>query len=334
MGDLVGLTSSLNQSSVTNQTAVNGSTPCSRLAISAHPFSVVYYSVVFLVGLILNSFTLNFFCRAQQQGSSSMKVYLKNLVAADFFLSLCLPLRITNSVSNTFHQVYCIYGATAFYLNMYTSILFMGYIAANRYLKIVHPLKTHILQTVRAAVIISTVTWVYHLAVAGVFITLSLVTQPAVPSVPDVVDCEALYSPQLRLLSTILHRFSVISFFSVLISLVFFYCSITRRLMVQQKQQGGAASSGCMKLTKSRRNMLVLVSVFCMCFIPYHLVRLPFTFLRDKCVLGQLFYYLKELTIMLSALNVCLDPLIYFIFCKAYRTQLSLRRRGGPARGV
>ncbi|KAM3872264.1 P2Y purinoceptor 14-like [Diretmus argenteus] len=334
MGDLVELTSSLNQSSVTNQTAVNGSTPCSRVDISVHPFSVVYYSLVFLVGLILNSFTLNFFCRAQQQGSSSMRVYLKNLAAADIFLSLCLPLRIANSVTSSVHQVYCIYGTTAFFLNMYTSILFMGYIAANRYLKIVHPVKTHILQTVRAAVIISTVTWVSLLAVAVIYITLSLVTQPAVPSVPDAVTCKALYSPQLRLFNKILPSFSVISFFSVLISLVFFYCSITRRLMVQQKQQGGAASSGCKTLTKSRRTMLVLVSVFCICFIPYQLVRLPFIFLRDKCVLGQLFYYLKELTIMLSALNVCLDPLIYFIFCKAYRTQLSLRRRGGPARGV
>uniref|UniRef100_A0A3Q3G5F3 G-protein coupled receptors family 1 profile domain-containing protein n=1 Tax=Kryptolebias marmoratus TaxID=37003 RepID=A0A3Q3G5F3_KRYMA len=73
--------------------------------------------------------------------------------------------------------------------------------------------------------------------------------------------------------------------------------------------------------------MLVLVSVFCVCFIPYHLVRLPYAFIKNLlCLSSSWFFYLKELTIVVSLLNVCLDPLIYFIFCKAFRTQLSIRR--------
>ncbi|KAM3875066.1 P2Y purinoceptor 14-like [Diretmus argenteus] len=333
MDDPVGETSSVNQSAINgetsfvNQSAINGSTSCSQVDISGQPFFMLVYSLVFLVGLVLNGFTLKvYFCRAQQKASSSVTVYMKNLAAADFFLSLCLPIRIANFASNSVrvHQVYCHYGAAAFYLNMYASILFMGYIAANRYLKIVHPLGTHILQQVRGAVIISAVTWVSLLASTGTYVTLSLVTQPTETSVPAAVGCESLHSPQLRLLYIIIHSFSAIIFFSVLISLVFFYYSITRRLMlVQQKQQGGAASSGCKRLVRSRRNMLVLVSVFCVCFVPYHLVRLPYAFLRERCTL---FFYLKEVAIMVSVLNVCLDPLIYFIFCEAFRAQLSQTR--------
>ena len=87
------------------------------------------------MGLILNGFTLRvYFCRAQQQMSSSVTIYLKNLAAADFLISLCLPMRILNYSSNSvsIRRAYCNFGASAFYLNMYASILFMGYIAANR----------------------------------------------------------------------------------------------------------------------------------------------------------------------------------------------------------
>lgn len=83
----------------------------------------------------MNGFTLRvYFCSAQRQASSSVTIYLKNLAASDFLISLCLLLRIINYASNSvfIRQVYCNFGASAFYLNMYASILFMGYIAANR----------------------------------------------------------------------------------------------------------------------------------------------------------------------------------------------------------
>uniref|UniRef100_UPI003AB02B2C P2Y purinoceptor 14 n=1 Tax=Centroberyx gerrardi TaxID=166262 RepID=UPI003AB02B2C len=333
-----GVASSFNQSSGVNRSDGGGSAPCGRVDTSAHLFFMLVCSLVFLVGLVLNGFTLKvYFCRAPQQASSSVTVYLKNLAAADFLLSLCLPLRIANYASSSVpvRRVYCHFGASAFYLNMYASILFMGYIAANRYLKIVHPLGTHILQRVRAAYIISTVTWVSLLASTGVYVTLSLLTQRPLTSVPDAVSCEALHSAELSLFYKIIHSCSATVFFSVLVSLVFFYSSTSRRLtLVQRKQPGRASSSGSKKLAKSRRNMLVLVTVFCVCFVPYHLVRLPYAFLRGRCAWRQAFFYLKELTVMVSALNVCLDPLIYFIFCKAFRAQLSLRRVFSATQGA
>uniref|UniRef100_A0A8C9XCQ0 Si:ch73-309g22.1 n=1 Tax=Sander lucioperca TaxID=283035 RepID=A0A8C9XCQ0_SANLU len=262
-----------------------------------------FYRSPLQVGLLLNGFTLKvYFCRGQQQVSSSVTIYLKNLAAADFLISLCLPIRITNYASSSVEvrRVYCNFGASAFYLNMYASILFMGYIAANRYLKIIHPLGTHILQTVRAAYIISTVTWLLLLAMMSTYVTVSLLTQEPSPSVSSALDCDVLHSKQLKIFYKMVHASSAAIFLLVLVSL---------------------------KLAKSRRNMLVLVSVFCICFVPYHLVRLPYAFKNPRFAWGQAFYYLKELTIMVSVLNVCLDPLIYFIFCKAFRHHLSLRRR-------
>ncbi|KAG8001692.1 P2Y purinoceptor 14, partial [Nibea albiflora] len=277
MGDLrgVGVTPSFNQSSVSNS-----STPCEQVDTSGLVFFMVIYSLMFLVGLILNGFTLKvYFCRPQQLTTSSMTIYLKNLAAADFMITLSLPIRIANYASSSIPITFCSFGVSAFFMNMYASILFMGYIAAN---------------------------------------------SKELTSVPNTKTCEDLYSDQFSLFYKIVQFGCAAIFLFVLVSLVFFYYSTSRRLSLAQQRQ--PASSSNKKLAKSCRNMLVLVSVFCVCFVPYHLVRLPHIFLWSQCSLSKVMFYLKELTIMVSALNVCLDPLIYFIFSKAFRAQLGLRK--------
>ncbi|KAM6970120.1 P2Y purinoceptor 14 [Aplochiton taeniatus] len=263
-----------------------------------------------------------YFCLSQHR-QSSVTVFLQNLAAADFLLSLCLPLRIANYASDSCHVqwVYCNFGASAFYLNMYASILFMEFIAANRYLKITCPLRRHALQKVRTARILSAVTWGFLLVVSGTYITLSLVTSPSEKNTTRAMGCNNLHSEQLRLFYKIIHFCLGAIFFFVLVSLAFFYYSTTQRLKEVQ-QNNRRTSLGYRKLSRSKRNMLVLVVVFCVCFVPYHLVRLPFAFLDTP---GEVFYYLKEVAVVLSVLNACLDPFIYVIFCQAFRSQLGMK---------
>ncbi|XP_035771837.1 P2Y purinoceptor 14-like [Neolamprologus brichardi] len=261
-------------------------------------------------------------CRAQQQASSSLMVYLKNLTAADFLLCLALPLRISHYASSSpvGQELYCSFGASALYLNMYASIIFMGYIAANRYLKIVHPSGTHVLQTVRTAHIVSTVTWAFLLAASITYTILFFITKK--PLTSNSIRCGYMLGTSVILFYKIIHVICTIIFLVVFISLVFFYYSTSRRVL--QAQQRQLASSE--KLVKSRRNMLVLVSIFCVCFVPYHLVRLPYAFLLNSCPVGRTLYYLKEMATMVSVFNICLDPLVYFYLCKTFRAQVNLRK--------
>ncbi|XP_039866483.1 P2Y purinoceptor 14-like [Simochromis diagramma] len=277
------------------------------------------------VGLLLNGFIMKFYCcQAQQQASSSLMVYLKNLTAADFLLCLSLPLRIAHYASSSpiVQELYCSFGASALYLNMYASIIFMGYIAANRYLKIVHPSGTHVLQTVRTAHIISMVTWVFLLAASITYTILFFITKK--PLTSNSIRCGYMLGTSVNLFFKITHVSCTIIFLVIFISLVFFYYSTSRRVL--QAQQRQLASSGSEKLVKSRRNMLVLVSIFCVCFVPYHLVRLPYTFLWSSCSVGSVLYYLKEVATMVSVFNICLDPLVYFYLCKTFRAQVNLRK--------
>ncbi|XP_030004229.1 P2Y purinoceptor 14-like [Sphaeramia orbicularis] len=304
------------------QVMMNNNTICHGFSDPARIFFIVSYSLVFLVGLLLNGFVLWFYFCQSQRSSSTIMVYLKNLVAADFLLSLCLPFSIVNltTTSNlTIRLVYCKFGIANHYLNMYASILFMAHIAYNRYLKIIHPLKTHMLQTVRAACIISAVTWVVLVTMVISYSSVSLVVQHNPTSVPS--SCIDLSSTKRSVLHKIIHSCILAFFLSVLIFMVCVYYHTSRRVSMAQQSQ--LTSSNTKRLAKARRNMLVLITVFCVCFVPYHLIHIPYIFLG--CSRAQVVYFLRELSLVLSALNVCLDPFIYFIFCKAFREQLKMK---------
>ena len=145
---------------------------------------------------------------------------------------------------------------------------------------------------------------------------------------PHSIGCESLHSNRVSQLYKAVHTASAATFFFVLVSLVCLYHGTRRRL--EQAQRARQAQRSCQKLAKSKRNMLILVSVFCVCFVPYHLVRLPYAFLKDKLTCfawAHAFFTLKEATVLLSVCNACLDPLIYFIFCKAFRAQFGLKKK-------
>ncbi|KAM9319114.1 P2Y purinoceptor 14-like [Pholidichthys leucotaenia] len=319
MSGLLGATSMYSTSSFINQTI--NVTHCNLDKSSPYSFFILIYSLVFLVGLILNGLVMKlYFCSSQTQVCSSLMIYLKNLAAADFLLCLSLPLRITNYATSSFtiHLIYCSFGASILYLNMYASILFMGYIAANRYLKIVHPSGTRVLQTKKAARVISLVTWGSLLVPTLTYSTVLTVSQKYDTSAPT--HCGMLRHGPISLIYIMMRTMSTVIFLCVLISFIFFYYHISRKVL--QAQQKKHSSSNTKILLKSRRNMLVLVSVFCVCFVPYHLFILPYIFFWKSCSVYQVVSYVMEFTTLLSVLNICLDPLVYFVFCKAFRDQL------------
>lgn len=203
------------------------------------------------------------------------------------------------------------------------------------------PLGNHFLQTPKGASVVSAVTWIFLVVLGIPYVVLSVQKPQSDESASrDVsLSCDASHSPTLKGYYRAVHICSAPIFLCVLLALIFFYSSISRRLKQAQSRQPQSSSSN--KLAKSQRNMLLLMVVFCVCFVPYHVFRLPYAFQKDHC--SQILYLLKELSVLLSALNVCLDPLIYFLFSEAFRTQLgvsgafsvvtatnAIRTRAGP----
>ena len=68
---------------------------------------------------------------------------------------------------------YCRYSNLLFYLSMYTSILFMGLISLDRYLKIVWPFGRYAVQKVRVGQVLSAAVWVVMLSLAMPIVILA-----------------------------------------------------------------------------------------------------------------------------------------------------------------
>ncbi|XP_043115675.1 P2Y purinoceptor 14-like isoform X2 [Puntigrus tetrazona] len=263
---------------------------------------------------------------ANKNIQSSVTVYMKNLVAADFFLCISLPLRIAAYANNSsiMTNIHCSFGATAFFLNTYASVLFMDFIAANRYLKIVRPMETNALQMVHTARYISAATWLCLLSFSSIYLILFL--QNFWDQMPDAFTCESRQNIPLSVTYKSFHCMTFVSFIAVLISLILLYWKTHQKL--REVQSSSQVSFGSRTFKRSKHNMLVLVVIFCVCFVPYQLVKLPYIFTKPlvhDCTAAQPFYILKELTILLTALNVSLDPLIYFFFCKTFRSQFNFK---------
>lgn len=126
----VSTSSSIMDQNTTNSTKEH----CGLSEMPARPFFITVYAVIFVASLMLNSIAIYVYL-FKVTTQSSITVYLKNLAIADLFVCLCLILRIFKyaSASVGIQSIYCKFGAPASYFNMYSSILFMGYIAANRY---------------------------------------------------------------------------------------------------------------------------------------------------------------------------------------------------------
>ncbi|XP_051718388.1 P2Y purinoceptor 14-like [Ctenopharyngodon idella] len=192
-----------------------------------------------------------------------------------------------------------------------------------RYLKIVRPLESHALQTVRTACHISAATWLSSLTTSFIYLIIFLQNSWGQN---NEFTCESQDSLQLSLAYKIIHCMTIVVFIFVLLSLILLYWKTLQKL--RQVQFSTQTTFSSQTFRKSKRNMLVLIVIFCACFMPYHLVKLPFIFIKPllhDCLAVHAFYILKELTILLAALNASLDPLIYVLFCRAFRAQFNFR---------
>lgn len=84
-------------------------------------------------------------------------------------MTLTIPVRVLSDAGIGSWQLrafHCRYSAVLFYITMYISILLMGAISLDRYLKIVRPFGKCALQRVRVGQIVSGVIWTVMLSLA------------------------------------------------------------------------------------------------------------------------------------------------------------------------
>ncbi|XP_003476335.1 P2Y purinoceptor 14 [Cavia porcellus] len=300
-----------------NSTTQPPDLPCSRNTLITQQIIPVLYCMVFITGLLLNGVSGWVFFHVPS--SKSFTVYLKNIVVADFLMSLTFPFKIISDSGLGPWQLnvfVCRVSAVVFYVNMYVSIVFFGLIGFDRYYKIVKPLSTSFIQSVNYSKLLSVVVWMLMLILAVPNIIL---TNQSVGEVKK-IQCMKLKDELGRKWHKASNYIFVGIFWAVFLSLIIFYTAITRKIF---KSHLKSRKNSISVKRKSSRNIFSIMFVFFVCFVPYHIARIPYTKSQTEghysCQSKELLLYVKEFTLLLSAANVCLDPIIYFFLCQPFR---------------
>ncbi|KAM6900000.1 G-protein coupled receptor 20 [Xenentodon cancila] len=272
--------------------------------------------LMLVVGVVLNSLALYIFCGASAHSSASV-VYTINLAIADLLVALSLPARIA-----LYHIggscVACSYIHTfSYFVNMYCSILFLTSISVDRYLAVVHVSGTlHRWRTAGAARCVSATVWF-----TAVVVTYSFQTTALNFSSSCVVLPAHFYLTVLEFLFPML---AVVGFTLRLTC----FLSSSHGLMPQQSRA---------RRTRAIRLLATVLVVFTVCFTPFHL-RQVLVYFRVRIAGGEgegqgaghvLAYHI---TMSLSSLNSCLDPVVYCFVTDSFKRMWRTRMRGGTER--
>ncbi|XP_066513169.1 P2Y purinoceptor 13-like [Hoplias malabaricus] len=281
------------------------------------------YTALFLIAIVLNCLAAWIFF--QIRSSSTFVVYLKNVVVADLLMTITLPVKVLSDAgvgSIPVRAFYCRYSGVLFYTTMYISILLLGLISLDRYLKIVRPFSKCFLQRVRVGQAVSVVLWVVMLSLA--LPNVILTDQPPKASSNGWLKCKSMKSVLGLGWHEGFNYLCQVVFWGTLGLMAICYTFISRK--VYESYRASKASSGtASKRTKAK--VFVVVGVFFICFAPFHLARVPYTLTQTRnmsvCWAKNQLYYAKESTLWLSATNICLDPLIYIFLCRVFRRKLT-----------
>ncbi|XP_076137757.1 P2Y purinoceptor 13-like [Alosa pseudoharengus] len=278
------------------------------------------YFALFIPALVLNIVTV---CISWKlKAKSAFIVYLKNLVVADLLMTLMIPLKALSNLpgaSDGLMELDC-HVSSLFYLCLHMSIILMGLISLDRFFKIVRPAGKLFGQSAlfgRVAVIII---WTLWLSVNTIPTMMFNNVQPTTNNTAEV--CMSIKSELGKWYHKIVTFECSVIFLVVSVVIGFCYLGIMKRV-IESHRKSGNRDVNCRQKIKAR--VFIVLAVFLVCFTPYHIIRFPYVHhqVENKfnCHWASL-KVAKSITLWMATSNVCLDPLIYFLLCKAFRKKL------------
>ncbi|NXS06480.1 P2Y13 protein, partial [Neodrepanis coruscans] len=315
---------SANTSTLGNTSRIPSSTLCHRDTSITHLLFPVLYTLIFLLGLVLNSLACWAFFHIPS--TSPFIVYLKNVLVSDLIMTLMLPLKILTDSGLGPWQLkafVCRFSAVVFYDTMYISIVLLGIMAFDRFLKIVRPFGKFWVQNLTSAKILTGLVWLFFLVLSLPNTILS--NKTATPQ--SVRKCASLKSYLGLKWHEAVSYICQLIFWTVLILMMLFYIIIAKKVYESYiKTQKTDNKRG----KRIKGKVFIIFTVFFLCFAPYHFSRVPYTLSQTtahmNCHLQNQLFVAKESTLWLAATNVCMDPLIYMFLCKPFVEKVLCRR--------
>ncbi|XP_066490566.1 galanin receptor type 3 [Tiliqua scincoides] len=272
----------------------------------------VVFSLIFLLGTVGNGLVLAVLLRNGQVKYNTTNLFILNLAVADLcFIVFCVPFQATVYTLDGW-----LFGAFAckavhflIYLTMYASSFTLATVSVDRYLAIRYPLKSRDLRTSRNAALAIVMVWTLSLLFAGPYLSYYQIVH-----YQEVPICVPVWEDQRRKILDILTFVFGYVLPVVVVSLAYARTIKFLWTSVDPIERISESRKAKRRVTK----MIVAVAVlFCLCWLPHHLVILCFWF--GYFPFNRATYACRLASHCLSYANSCLNPIVYALISKHFR---------------
>lgn len=318
------------QATDSSNSSFQNSSTCPKNDAFKYPLYSTIFSIVFVVGLITNVVAIYIFtCSLKLRNETT--TYMMNLVASDLLFVCTLPLRIFYFINQhwPFGSMLCKVSVSLFYTNMYGSILFLTCISVDRFLAIVHPFRSRTLRTKRNAKIVCAAVWV--LVLAGSLPTGFMLNTTSTSDQNKTNCFENFSSTQWKV-----HLLKVVIFIETVGFIIPLLLNVCCSFMVLQRlrQPETISRGGKLNKTKILRMIIVHLSIFCFCFIPYNVNLVFYALVRSKtlegCFVESVVRTIYPIALCIAVSNCCFDPIVYYFTSETI--QNSIKRKNTVTR--
>ncbi|XP_032048906.1 probable G-protein coupled receptor 171 [Aythya fuligula] len=282
------------------------------------PFTYFYY-LIFLMGFLGSCFALWAFTQKGQK-QKCMSIYLTNLLTADFLLTLALPVKIIVDLGVASWKLrifHCQVTACFIYLNMYLSIIFLGFVSMDRCLQLMHSCKIYRIQEPGFAKMLSAVVWTMVLLITVPNMAIPIKTIEERPNA-GCIDFKTKFGRDWHVFTNFVCTAIFLNFSAVIL--------ISNFLVVRQLYRNKYSESYA-NVKKALINILLVTAGYILCFVPYHIVRIPYTLSQNdaitNCSLKQTLFQAKESTLLFAVSNLCFDPILYYHLSNSFKLKVT-----------
>ncbi|KAG7517527.1 hypothetical protein JOB18_010294 [Solea senegalensis] len=281
----------------------------------------VSYSLVFVVGFVLNATALWIFLKMRPWNPST--VFMFHLALSDFLYVVSLPTLIyyyANRSHWPFGVAACKIVRFLFYANLYCSILLLTCISLHRYLGICHPIKALTLVKPRHAHLVCGMVW----CVVTVCLVPNLIFVTTSRRDNDTL-CHDTTSQQAFEEYVDYSSVVMVLLFGVPFTVIVVCYYLMARTLCRPRHGLSAGQQSNASRQKSIKLIIIVLVVFAVSFVPFHITRtLYYTsrVLRRDCRYLNIVNFTYKITRPLASVNSCIDPILYFLAGDHYRSKM------------